>query len=110
MEARNTIELSEQDFSSEVLQSDIPVLVDFWASWCGPCRMIAPVIEKLSVDYAGKAKVCKLDVDAFGAVAAQYGVMSIPTVLLFKDGKELSRFVGVQPKAVFDEALDNLIN
>ena len=110
MESNYTISLSDQDFAEEVLQSDIPVLVDFWASWCGPCRMIAPLIEQLSIDYAGRAKICKLDVDAFGGVAAKHGVMSIPTVVLFKDGMELSRFVGVQPKAVFDEALNKLVN
>ncbi len=110
MEANHPTALTDQNFSSEVLQSETPVLVDFWASWCGPCRMIAPVIEELSGDYAGKAKICKLDVDAYGALAAQYGVMSIPTIMLFKDGAELSRFVGVQPKSTFTEALDRLLN
>ena len=109
MESKKTIDLSEQNFTQEVLQSDIPVLVDFWASWCGPCRMIAPIIERLSLEYSGRAKLCKLDVDAFGSVAAKYGVMGIPTIILFKNGEESSRFVGVQPEPTLRQALDKLL-
>ncbi|MDR1217934.1 MAG: thioredoxin [Oscillospiraceae bacterium] len=80
-------------------------LVDFWADWCGPCRMLAPIIEDLAQQYASKASFCKVDVDACGDLAERYGVANIPTVILFRDGAETKRFIGVQPKTVFEEAL-----
>lgn len=101
----NAINLTADSFSSEVLQSASPVLVDFWAAWCGPCRMLAPVIDQLADETSGTAKICKLDVDAEGALAARYGVMSIPTVLVFKNGEETARFVGVQAKETLLGAL-----
>ena len=101
----NPIVLTENNFHSEVFEKPGVILVDFWASWCGPCRMIGPLIAQLSEEMAGRARVGKLDVDASGAVAAEHGVMSIPTLLLFKDGREIERLVGLQPY----EALQTLV-
>ena len=93
------------DFEAEVLQSDLPVLVDFSASWCGPCQAIAPVIESLSEEYAGRAKVVTIDVDAETEISARYGVMSIPTLVVFKDGREAERIVGAAQR----DAIEGLI-
>jgi thioredoxin 1 len=90
--------VSDASFDQEVLQSDQPVLVDFWAEWCGPCRMIAPVLEKLADEYSGSLKIAKLDVDANQRTMMQYGVQSIPSLILFKDGKEVERLIGYMPK------------
>ena len=97
--------LTSDNFSTEVLEYKGTALVDFWAGWCGPCRMLGPVIDELAAQYHESAKICKLDVDAQGALAAQYGVMSIPTVVIFKNGRESARYVGVQPKAVLEKEL-----
>jgi len=86
------------EFDSQVLQSDVPVLVDFWATWCGPCKAIGPSIEQLATEYTGKAKVYKVDVDSEGELAMKYGVMSIPALIVFKGGKEVDRMVGAAPK------------
>ena len=91
--------LTKDNFEAEVLKSDIPVLVDFWASWCGPCRMLAPVIEDLAKELSGKAKVGKVNVDEEEQLAVQYNIMSIPTVILFKDGKVAATSTGVKNKA-----------
>ncbi len=91
--------INESNFKSEVLESKIPVLVDFWAEWCGPCRMLAPVIEELSKEFDGKVKVCKVNVDEAQKMASDYRIMSIPTIIIFKEGKEVARMVGVIPKA-----------
>lgn len=105
----NTIDVNDSTFESEVLQSDVPVLVDFWAVWCGPCRMVAPVMDQLADEYDGKVKVAKVDVDQARATAGKFGVMSIPTVLLFKGGEVVSTIVGAKPKAEYEGALrDNL--
>ena len=94
-----TVQVTDQNFDQEVLQAEGPVLVDLWAEWCGPCRAIAPVLEELEADYDGKLKIAKVDVDANPATAQRFGVRSIPTLLLFKDGELKETTVGVQPKA-----------
>lgn len=98
--------LSDANFDSEVLKSQKPVLVDFWATWCGPCRAIAPVLEQLAEENSAKLKVAKLDVDEAGATASEYGVMSIPTLVIFKGGKEVERVVGAVPKARLQQLID----
>ena len=106
MANQNVIMLNEDNFRQEVLKSEIPVLVDFWAAWCGPCKMVGPIVEELANDYVGKAKVCKLNVDDCGRIAQSYGVMSIPTLILFKDGQEANRIVGFRPKAELAKMLE----
>lgn len=103
------MEVTDQNFEQEVLKSDIPVLVDFFADWCGPCRVQAPVIEELTKEYKGKAKVVKIDVDANQQTASQYQIMSIPTLAFFKDGKAVERLMGLQSKDLIKEKLDSLI-
>ncbi|MGB5941687.1 MAG: thioredoxin [Leeuwenhoekiella sp.] len=103
------IEITDATFDETVLQSKHPVLVDFWAAWCGPCRMVGPVIEEISKEYEGKAVVGKVDVDANQEFAAKYGVRNIPTVLMFKDGEVVGRQVGVAPKSTYTEAIDGLL-
>lgn len=104
--AQNVAEIDDQNFQSEVLNSPTPVLVDFWAPWCGPCRQIAPVVEQLAGENAGSAKVVKLNVDVAQATAQSYGVSSIPTLMVFKNGEVVDRFVGVQAKTKLQTALD----
>jgi thioredoxin 1 len=101
--------ISSADFQEKVLNSDVPVLVDFWAPWCGPCRAIGPVIEELSTDYADRAKVFKLDVDVDGDIAAQFNVTSIPAVKVFKGGKVVAERVGVASKKDFAAMIDSAI-
>lgn len=101
----NVLVVGDSNFESEVIQSDVPVLVDFWAPWCAPCRMIAPIVEELSKEYAGKVKVAKMNVDENRAVPQKYNVMSIPTLLLFKGGQTIDQVVGAVPKT----HLENLI-
>ena len=90
--------ITDAEFENEVLHADVPVLVDFWADWCGPCKMIAPIIEEMAVEYDGKLKVLKMDVDANPRTSMEYGIRSIPTMLIFKDGKVLEQIVGAVPK------------
>ncbi len=103
------IHLTDDTYDEVVLKSDIPVLIDFWATWCGPCRMIAPIIEELAFEYEGKIKVCKLDVDNNQKVAMMYGIRSIPTVVIVKNGEEVDRILGAVPKQHFVERIKNHI-
>ena len=102
----STVQVNDDDFENSVLGADGPVLVDFWAEWCGPCRMIAPTIEALAVDYAGRLTVGKLNVDDSPATAGQYGVRSIPTLLLFKGGEVVESVVGLADKARLQAIVD----
>ena len=98
--------LTDQNFESEVLTSDVPVLVDFWAEWCGPCKMIAPSVEELANEYEGKAKIGKLDVDNNQGIASKYGIRSIPSLLIFKGGEVVEQIVGAVPKNQIQSKLD----
>ncbi|HWP81278.1 MAG TPA: thioredoxin [Bacteroidota bacterium] len=104
------IELTDTNFQQEVVQSDRPVLVDFWAEWCGPCKMIAPLVEELAKEYDGKLKVGKVDVDANQQVSTQFGIRSIPTLLIFKGGKVVDQVVGAVPKRMLAEKLAKHLN
>lgn len=93
------VTLTDDNFENEVLKSDKTVMVDFWATWCAPCRMIAPVVEEMAKEYEGQAKICKIDVDANPAVPSKYGIMSIPSLLFFKNGQLVDKIVGAVPKS-----------
>ena len=97
---------TESNFKSEVLESKLPVLVDFWADWCGPCKMIAPVVDELAKEYSGKIKVGKVDVDSNSSIASQYGIMSIPTLIFFKGGRVMAQLTGVQSKASLKQKIE----
>ncbi len=103
------ITVTDDTFEAEVLQSDQPVLVDFWAAWCGPCRIIAPLIIELAEEFEGRAKLAKLDVDHNPTVAMNFGVRSIPTLLFFKDGRVVDQLIGAAPKKTLSEKLENLV-
>ena len=105
MAGANTVTFTDANFADSVLKSDKPVMVDFWATWCGPCVMAGPVVDELADDFAGKMVIGKLDVDQNQATAMQYGVQSIPTVILFKDGKEIGRKVGFAGKPMYENLL-----
>jgi len=101
------VEFTDQNFDQEVLKSDKPVLVDFWAPWCGPCQMMGPIIEELAKEMEGKAKIGKMNVDENSRIASEYGIMSIPALKIFKNGKVVKEFVGAQSKDALKEALNN---
>ncbi len=100
------LEVTDATFDKVVLQSEKPVMVDFWAAWCGPCRMVAPIMDQLTSEYEGKATIAKIDVDANQEFAAKYGVRNIPTVLLFKNGEVVEKQVGVAPKATYAQKIE----
>ena len=107
MASENVKEFTDQNFEQEVLKSPEPVLVDFWAEWCMPCRLLAPTIDKLAKEYAGKVKVGKVDTDSNRDVSIKYGISAIPTVILFKDGQVAQKFVGLRQERDFRDALDS---
>ena len=109
MAGSHTLEFSDQNFEEDVLKSSQPVLVDFWATWCGPCRMMAPTVDAIAAEYAGRAKVGKLNVDENLTVASRYGIRSIPTLLLFKAGQIQEQVVGTAPKDAINRLLDKYI-
>ena len=108
-DAKNVLTLSKENFQTEVLSSPQPVLVDFWATWCGPCKMVAPTVAELATEFEGKAKVGKVDVDAQTELAKQYNISAIPALMIFKDGKVVEQFVGVRSKGELKAALDKVV-
>lgn len=107
--SNNIIHVSDASFEADVLQSEIPVLVDFWAEWCGPCKMIAPILDEIADEYAGKIKICKVDVDSNSETAAKFNVRGIPTLLVFKNGAVEATKVGALSKGQLTEFVDSLI-
>jgi thioredoxin 1 len=103
------VHVTDANFEQEVLQSDIPVLVDYWAEWCGPCKMIAPILDEVAKDYEGKVKICKLDVDANQAVPAKFGIRGIPTLMIFKDGNAEATKVGALSKNQLSEFINTSV-
>ena len=108
--SKNTIRITDDNFESEVIRSEIPVLVDFWAEWCGPCKVIGPTIDSLAADYQGKVKVAKLNVDDNPQAAGRFGVRSIPTMIFFKDGEAQQSVVGIRPKGQLAELIEHYIH
>ena len=103
------IEFTDQNFEQEISSSEMLVLVDFWAPWCGPCQMMGPIIEELAKEFEGKAKIGKMNVDENGVTSAKYAIMSIPAIKIFKGGKLVKEFVGVQPKITLQKELESLL-
>jgi thioredoxin 1 len=110
MASNDVVTLQDATFEQEVLKSDTPVLVDFWAVWCGPCKAIAPTVEELAKQYKGKVKVAKMDVDEHQQVPQQYGIRSIPTLLLFKGGRVVDTIVGAVPKSKLEDSIKRVIS
>ncbi len=103
------LQVTDGNFEEEIIKSDMPAMVDFWAEWCGPCKMVGPVVEALALDYKGKIKIAKMDVDANRETPARFGIRNIPTLILFKGGEVAETIVGAQPKSHIDEALKRLL-
>lgn len=108
MASNLVVKLTQENFETEVLKSSKPVLVDFWAEWCGPCKMIAPLLDELAAEYDGKVKIGKINTDEQQQLASQYGVSSIPTLLFFKNGQVVNQMIGARPKRDFKAALDSV--
>ena len=109
MAAENVVKLTDATFDTEVLQADTPVLIDFWAEWCGPCRMVAPIIDALAEDYDGRVKIAKLNVDENPQISRRFNIRGIPTLLLFKDGELKETAVGLRPKPQLEQLLDEYV-
>ena len=107
--AGNVVEVSDAEFESSIIQSDKPALVDFWAEWCQPCKMLAPVVEEIAGEYIDKVRVAKVNVDDNPAIATKFGIRGIPTLLLFKEGKVVQQIVGVKPKGDITKAIDEIL-
>jgi len=108
MAVANIVTLTEENFPQEVLQSPVPVLVDFWAEWCGPCKMVSPILDELAGEYDGKVKVAKVNIDEYQSLASQYGIRAIPTLLIFKNGEVADQIVGLRSKRDFKAKLDSV--
>src|SRR5438270_886507 len=108
MPVANIVTLTDGNFSQEVLKSPVPVLVDFWAEWCGPCKAVAPILDELATEYDGRVKIGKVDIDQWQALAAEYGIRAIPTLLVFKDGQVADQIVGLRSKRDFKSKLDRV--
>ncbi len=109
MAGKNVVQLTDQSFETTVTAADKPVLVDFWATWCAPCKMLKPVLEELATEYEGRVTMAELDVDANPTTASKFGVLSIPTMILFRQGKPAQRIVGYQPKASLRQKIDAVL-
>ncbi len=109
MASDNVLELTDENFQEQVLDTDMPALVDFWAEWCMPCKMIAPTVEELAEEYAGKVRIGKVDTDQSQQIAMKFGISAIPTLILFKNGEMVNKFVGLQQKADLKAALDEAL-
>ena len=105
----NILEVTDDSFDSEIINSDIPAMVDFWAEWCGPCKMVSPVVEELAGQYTGKIKMAKMDVDKNRQTPAKFGIRNIPTLILFKGGEVVNTIIGAQPKSSIEEQLKKLL-
>lgn len=105
----DAIQLTDSNFEDEIIKSDIPAMVDFWAEWCGPCKMIGPTVEALAKEYAGKVKVAKMNVDANQQTPSKFGIRNIPTIIFFKDGKAVNTIIGAQTKNILEAELQKLL-
>ena len=103
------LEVSDDSFNSEIINTDLPAMVDFWAEWCGPCKMVGPVVEELAAAYKGKIRIAKMDVDKNRKTPAKFGIRNIPTLILFKDGEVVKTIIGAQPKRSLEEELKKLL-